>query len=139
MTLEFINPPELGPAAGFSHAASAIGTGRVHLAGQTALNAHGVIIDGGIVEQFDQALGNMMTALRAAGGEPTEIAAMTIYLVDIDDYKAHGREIGQVWKKHLGRHYPALAAVGVARLWDIEALVEVQACAEVAADIIAEA
>jgi enamine deaminase RidA (YjgF/YER057c/UK114 family) len=56
---------------------------------------------------------------------------MTIYIVDMDEYRRHSREIGQVWKRLIGPHYPALAGIGVARLWDEHALVEVQAVAEI--------
>lgn len=130
--IELVNPPELGEPKGFSHAV--VGTGRtVFLAGQTALNPEGVIVGDGVVEQFEKALSNLLVSLRAAGGEPTDLATLTIYLVDIDDYKAHGREIGRVWKRLLGSHYPATAGIGVARLWDVEALVEVQGMAVIEA------
>jgi enamine deaminase RidA (YjgF/YER057c/UK114 family) len=126
--IELVNPPELGEPRGFSHAV--VGTGRVvFLAGQTALDREGRIIGDTVVEQFEVALTSLLTALRAAGGEPTDLASLTIYIVDVDDYKAHGREIGRVWKKLLGSHYPATAGIGVARLWDVEALVEVQGMA----------
>lgn len=128
MTLERINPPELGKPAGFSHAVRATGT-TVHLAGQTALDPSGQIVGEGVVEQFEQALGNLLQALSAAGGQPEHLASLTVYIVDMDDYKAHGREIGQVWKRLVGAHYPAMAGIGVARLWDVEALVEVQGAA----------
>lgn len=131
MTLEFINPPELAAPSGFSHAIAAAGTRRVYLAGQTALDADGRIVDGGIVAQFERALANLLVALDAAGGRPTDIAAMTIYIVDMTAYQQHSREIGRVWSRLIGRHYPALAGIGVARLWDAEALVEVQAIAEI--------
>ena len=128
MTLERINPPELGKPAGFSHAVRATGT-TVHLAGQTALDPSGQIVGEGVVEQFEQALGNLLQALSGAGGRPEHLASLTVYIVDMDDYKAHAREIGQVWKRLVGAHYPAMAGIGVARLWDIEALVEVQGAA----------
>lgn len=131
MTLDFINPPELGTPSGFSHAVAATGTRRVYLAGQTALDADGRIVDGGIVEQFERALANLLGALAAAGGRPEDIASMTIYIVDMELYRRHSHEIGRVWKTLIGRHYPALAGIGVARLWDAEALVEVQAIAEI--------
>ena len=125
MTIEHINPPTLGTPKGFSHAV--VGTGRtVFLAGQTALDEHGVIVGETVVEQFERALGSLLTALRAAGGGPEHLASLTIYIVDMDDYKAHSREIGQVWKRLVGSHYPAMAGIGVSRLWDVEALVEVQ-------------
>jgi enamine deaminase RidA (YjgF/YER057c/UK114 family) len=131
MTLERINPEGLARPSGFSHAVRATGTVTVHLAGQTALDTEGRIVGGGVVGQFEQALGNLLTALRAAGGSPEHLAALTIYIVDVPDYRAHARDIGQVWKRLAGTDYPATAGVGVARLWDDDALVEVQGVAEV--------
>jgi enamine deaminase RidA (YjgF/YER057c/UK114 family) len=131
--LTHINPPELGKPSGFSHAVRTTGGQTVHLAGQTALNAEGVIIGGTVVEQFEQALGNLVTALGAAGGTPADLVSLTIYIVDVDGYKAVSRELGRVWKRLIGASYPAVAGIGVARLWDAEALVEVQGIANVAA------
>jgi enamine deaminase RidA (YjgF/YER057c/UK114 family) len=125
VSLERVNPPDLAPAKGFSHAVT--GSGKIiFLAGQTALDTSGRVVGSGIAAQFEQALSNLLTALRAAGGEPGQLASLTIYVTDMDDYKAHGREIGQVWRRLAGRDYPAMAAIGVTRLWDTEALVEVQ-------------
>jgi enamine deaminase RidA (YjgF/YER057c/UK114 family) len=125
MALQRVNPPELGPPSGFSHAV--VGEGRtVFLAGQTALDASGAIVGDGVVEQFEQALGNLLAALRAAGGAPEHLASLTVYIVDMDDYRAHAADIGRVWKRLVGRDYPAMAGIGVSRLWDVEALVEVQ-------------
>jgi enamine deaminase RidA (YjgF/YER057c/UK114 family) len=128
MTLDRIDPPELPRPSGFAHAVA--GTGRtVFLAGQTAQDAAGRIIPGNIVAQFERALANLLTALRAAGGEPEQLAALTIYIVDVDDYRAHAAEIGAVWRRLAGSQYPATAGVGVARLWDPAALVELQGIA----------
>lgn len=129
-----VNPPELGRPSGFSHAVRTTGGVTVHLAGQTALNQDGVIVGTTVVEQFEQALGNLVTALRAAGGTPADLVGLTIYIVDIDDYRAHSRELGRVWKELIGGSYPAVAGIGVARLWDAEALVEVQGTACVPED-----
>jgi enamine deaminase RidA (YjgF/YER057c/UK114 family) len=129
MSIERVNPSELPPPSGFAHAV--VGTGTfVFLAGQTALDRDGRIVGGTVVEQFEQALGNLLAALRAAGGEPEHLAALTIYIVDVPDYRAHAREIGQVWRRLAGTDYPATAGIGVARLWDDDALVEVQGVAE---------
>jgi enamine deaminase RidA (YjgF/YER057c/UK114 family) len=128
MTLDRIDPPELPRPSGFAHAVA--GTGRtVFLAGQTAQDAAGRIVPGNIVAQFERALANLLTALRAAGGEPGQLAALTIYIVDVDDYRAHAAEIGAVWRRLAGSQYPATAGVGVARLWDPAALVELQGIA----------
>lgn len=125
MTVDRVNPPELGRPRGFSHAVVGRGT-TVFLAGQTALDADGGIVGTDVVAQFEQALANLLAALRAAGGTPQQLASLTVYVVDMDDYRAHSREIGQVWQRLVGKDYPAMAGIGVARLWDVEALVEVQ-------------
>ena len=125
MSVERINPEGLAAPKGFSHAVIGHGT-VVFLAGQTALNAEGRIAGDGIVAQFEVALGNLLAALRAAGGRPDQLAGLTVYITDMDDYKAHSREIGRVWRRLAGTDYPAMAGVGVSRLWDVEALVEVQ-------------
>lgn len=122
--LRRINPPELAPATGFSHAVVGSGT-VVFLAGQTALDRAGRIVGDGIVEQFRIALGNLLGALHAAGGSAADLASLTVYLVDVADYRAHAREIGRVWRELAGTDYPAMAAIGVTRLWDDAALVEV--------------
>jgi len=133
VSIERINPGELGRPSGFSHAVSATGGRLVFLAGQTGYGPDGAIVGGGVVPQFERALGNLLTALRAAGGDPADLVSLTIYAVDLADYRAHGREIGQVWQRHCGREYPAMAAVGVSRLWDTGALVEIQGFAVVRA------
>ncbi len=125
MTIERVNPPELNAPKGFSHAVVARGR-TVFLAGQTALDEHGVIVGPSVVEQFERALRSMLAALGAAGGGPEHLASITVYIVDMDDYRAHSREIGQVWQRLVGRDYPAMAGIGVSRLWDAEALVELQ-------------
>lgn len=131
MTVQRVNPPELAAAHGFSHAVVAEGH-CVFLAGQTALDASSHVIDGDIVVQFEQALTNLLAALRAAGGRPDQLTSLTVYLVDIESYKARSRDIGNVWRRLMGTDYPAMAAVEVSRLWDVEALVEVQGVATLA-------
>ena len=120
-----VNPASLAKPSGFSHATVATGT-TVFLAGQTGMNLEGHIVGGGLVAQFEQALTNLLTALAASGGQPRDLASMTVYIVDMDDYRARAREIGEVWKRLVGTEYPAMAGIGVSRLWDAEALVEVQ-------------
>ncbi len=123
--MERVNPESLAKPSGFSHAVVGRGTS-VFLAGQTGMDSSGAIVDGGVVAQFEQALANVLTALAEAGGTPDRLASLTIYIVDMDDYRAHSREIGAVWHRLVGTSYPAMAGIGVSRLWDVEALVEVQ-------------
>jgi enamine deaminase RidA (YjgF/YER057c/UK114 family) len=123
-----VNPDSLARPSGFSHAVLATGT-TVHLAGQTALDATGTVVGTGVVEQFEKALSNLLAALAAAGGQPADLVALTVYVVDMDDYRARARDIGAVWRRLVGTDYPAMAGIGVSRLWDVEALVEVQGTA----------
>jgi len=128
VTVERVNPERLAAPHGFSHAV--VTEGRlVHLAGQTGLDQEGKVVPGGVVAQFAQALSNLLEALRAAGGRPDQLASLPVYIVDMDDYQAHSREIGAVWRRLVGADYPAMAGIGVARLWDREAVVEVQGTA----------
>jgi enamine deaminase RidA (YjgF/YER057c/UK114 family) len=125
MTMARVNPPELPRPVGFSHAVT--GQGQVvFLAGQTALSSAGHLVGEDVVTQFEQALSNLLTALRAAGGTPAQLASLTVYATDLADYRAHSHEIGAAWRRLAGRTYPAMAAVGVSRLWDEAALVEIQ-------------
>ena len=130
MTTERINPAELARPSGFSQAVAA--TGRmVFLAGQTGVDRDGNVADGGVVPQFERALTSLLTALGAAGGLPSDLVSLTIYLTDVADYQAHARDIGAVWRRLAGTDYPAMAAVGVTRLWLPELLVEIQGIAMV--------
>ena len=90
------------PASGHAVAAP-WSDGTVHLAGQTALDASGTVVGDGVVEQFERALSNLLTALREAGGAPTDLVSLTVFVVDMDDYRAHAREIGRVWRRLVGR------------------------------------
>jgi enamine deaminase RidA (YjgF/YER057c/UK114 family) len=131
MDVERVNPSELGRPSGFSHAVSVTAGRMVFLAGQTGTGRDGKVVAGGVVAQFEQALGNLVTALAAAGGQPGDLVSLTIYSVDLVDYQAHAVQIGAIWRRLVGPTYPAMAAVGVTRLWDTEALVEIQGIAAI--------
>ncbi|RKT07440.1 enamine deaminase RidA (YjgF/YER057c/UK114 family) [Streptomyces sp. 3211.6] len=124
-----INPEELSPATGFSHAVAATGGRLVFLAGQTALDGSGKVVGDTLPQQFERALANLLTALAAAGGAASDLARVTVYAVDVEDYRAHAPELGRIWRRLAGRDYPAMAVVGVVRLWDTEALVELDGIA----------
>ena len=129
MTIRRVDPPELHPPVGFAHAVVAEGSRIVFLAGQTALDGTARVVAGDVVDQFERALSNLLAALRAAGGEPARLTALTVYLVDVDDYRANAERVGAVWRRLVGHRYPAMAVVGVTRLWDADAVVELQGCA----------
>ena len=123
MSLERINPPELAaPTRLLATPWSAAGK-IVFLAGQTALDADGTIVGDTVVEQFEQALGNLLTALAAAGGEPEHLASLTIFIVDMDDYRAHvardRRGLAAPGRHATTRRWPASASrgSGTTRRW----------------------
>ncbi|MFI8486581.1 RidA family protein [Streptomyces rubrogriseus] len=124
MTAERVNPPQLSPPTGFSHAVVATGGRLVFLAGQTALDTDGKVTGDTLPAQFEQALTNLLTALRAAGGAPADLARVTVYATDVAAYRTHAAELGRTWRELAGRDYPAMAVVEVVRLWDERALVE---------------
>lgn len=119
-----VNPPELGDPVGFAHAVVAAPGRTVWLGGQ---------IGGGdnVVEQFDAAATNLLAALSAAGGEPDHLVSLVVYTTVIDEYRASTREIGEVWRRHFGRRYPAMALVCVSALFDPDARVELMGVAVV--------
>ena len=127
-----VNPPELAPAVGFSHAVTA-GPGRtVYLGGQAALHPDGTVDPNAtLVEQFDLALANLVATLTAAGAAPEHLVAVTVFATDAEQYRADLRELGAVWRRHLGKHYPAMAFFEVKGLFDPEALVELTGVAVV--------
>ncbi|MCJ0869035.1 RidA family protein [Streptomyces sp. AP-93] len=129
MSLERINPEELSPATGFSHAVVASGGRLVFLAGQTALDGAGKVVGETLPQQFERALANLLAALAEAGGSPSGLARVTVYAVDVADYRACAPELGRIWRRLAGREYPAMAVVGVVRLWDEAALVELDGLA----------
>ena len=116
-----VNPPELGAPSGFSHAVAATGT-TVYLAGQIGAGAT-------IAEQFDRAAGNLSSALRAAGGQVDDLTSLQIFVTDVAAYKKSLPAIGQAWRKHFGRHYPAMGLFGVTELFEPDALVELMGVA----------
>jgi enamine deaminase RidA (YjgF/YER057c/UK114 family) len=101
----------------------------VFLAGQTALDSDGKVTGDSLPEQFERALTNLLTALHAAGGTPADLARVTVYATDLASYRTHAPELGRVWRRLAGRDYPAMAVVQVVRLWDEEAMLELDGLA----------
>ena len=130
MTLTLLNPPDLAPPKGFSH--GAIGFGRqLFVAGQTGTTNTGQMVSEDLVAQFDQALANVMHVVKAAGGKSEDIVKINLLIVNRKEYRERGREIGAAYRKHLGRHYPAMTLAEVKGLFEEEAKVEIEAVAMV--------
>jgi NAD(P)-dependent dehydrogenase (short-subunit alcohol dehydrogenase family) len=125
-----VNPEELGAPRGWNNGMVARETGRtLFIAGQTARDASGRVAAADFVVQFDRALGNVLAVLGAAGGEPQDIGRFTIYVTDMGQYRGNLKPLGQVYRRRMGTHYPAMALVEVRSLVDANALVEIEATA----------
>ncbi|HET6976226.1 MAG TPA: RidA family protein [Pyrinomonadaceae bacterium] len=130
MAFTLINPDGLGAPSGYSHGLVADAGGKlVFIAGQIAWNKQQQIVSDDFVEQFDRALANVVTVLSAAGGKPEHITRLVIYVTDKVEYRNRTREVGQRYRKHLGKHFPAMVLVQVAGLLDDAAKVEIECMA----------
>lgn len=124
-----VNPAELSPPSGFSHAVTASGSRLVFLVSQTALDGGGRVAADTFPGQFRLALSNLLAALTASGGTPADLTRVTVYTTDVAAYRRHASELGRVWRELAGRDYPAMAVVGVVRLWDETAWIELDGIA----------
>jgi len=125
-----INPEELGAPRGWNNGMLARTGGRtLFIAGQTARDASGLVAAADLVAQFDRTLGNVLTVLRQAGGEPGDIGRFTIYVTDMAEYRASLKPLGEVYRRRMGAHFPTMALVAVRSLVDPQAVVEIEATA----------
>ena len=128
--LAIVNPEELGAPRGWSNGMLAQAGGRMlFIAGQTAHDGSGQVASADFVSQFDRALGNVLAVLRQAGGEPGDIGRFTIYVTDMAQYRASLKPLGEVYRRRMGTHFPAMALVEVTSLVDQRAVVEIEATA----------
>jgi enamine deaminase RidA (YjgF/YER057c/UK114 family) len=83
----------------------------------------------GFAEQFEQALANVLSVVREAGGRPEDLVRLTIYVTDVKDYEAAAKKLGVIWRRHMGRHYPAMTLLEVSKLLESAAQVEIEGTA----------
>ena len=126
---EIRNPKALAAPTGFSHVVIARPGRTIYLAGQTAQRPDGSLAEGGLVEQFELAAANVVTALSDAGARPDDLVSLQIFVTDIAEYLSSRKQIGEAYRKHLGNHYPAMALLEVRRLFDPAAKVELMGIA----------
>lgn len=123
-----INPATLASPRGYSHGIT--GQGRIlFVAGQIGWNANSKIVSDRFVDQFDQALANVLQVVSAAGGTHESVARLTIYVIDKAEYVSAMKEVGERYRAHMGRHYPAMTLVEVKGLLEPGAQVEIEATA----------
>lgn len=101
----------------------------VFIAGQVGWDAQQRFATGEIAGQFDQALANVLAVLAQAGGEPQHICRITAYCCDKPAYLAARPELGAIWRRHMGRHYPAMSMIFVSDLLDHPGRIELEATA----------
>jgi enamine deaminase RidA (YjgF/YER057c/UK114 family) len=124
-----VNPKSLPDPVGFNHGVLIEGTRILFLAGQNGANQRSEIVSDDFCVQFEWALKNLIEVLKEAGGEPAQLGMMNIYVTDRDEYGRARKDIGRVWKRLLGSHYPACAMFEVKGLWDRRAKVELEGIA----------
>ena len=130
MSSKLINPEALGAPSGYSNGLLVDGGGKLlFIAGQIAWDNNQKIVSNDFVEQFDQALANVIAVVRAAGGEAENIARLVIYVTDKIEYRERTKEVGDRYRKHMGKHFPAMLLLEVKGLLDDRAKVEIEAIA----------
>jgi enamine deaminase RidA (YjgF/YER057c/UK114 family) len=87
------------------------------------------MVSGDLVEQFDQALANVLEVVAAAGGTPASVARLVLYVTDKSEYRSRRKPLGAAYRERMGRHYPAMTLVEVSALLEDDAKVEIEAVA----------
>lgn len=128
---EIINPLTLSDPVGFSHALVAAPGRAVYVGGQIARRSDGVLTGDSLVQQFDQALANMVEALRAAGAEPVHVVSMRVHTTSVGVYRVNLKTLGSVYRRYMGRYYPPMSVVGATELLEPGALVALECTAVV--------
>ena len=130
MTFDIVNPQALGVPKGWNNGLLAPRDGRIlFVAGQAGWEEESVGTPPDFTGQFANALVRVLAIIAAAGGAPSDLARLTIYVVDLAAYRESRKAIGAVWRERLGKHYPAVALLEVKGLVDRGAVVEMEATA----------
>lgn len=126
--MRVLQPPDWAKPKGYANGIAAKGT-MVFLAGMIGWNREGRFESSDFALQTRQALQNIVEALAEAGGQPEHIVRLTWFITDKPAYLSAQRELGQVYREVLGRHYPAMSVVVVSALIEDQAKVEIEATA----------
>ena len=126
--MRLLQPSGWKAPLGYANGIAARGT-VVFVAGQVGWNAEQIFESESFPVQFDQALRNVLTVLAEAGGKPEHVCRMTAYCCDKPAYLAARAELGRIWKRLMGRHYPAMSMVFVSDLLDSPGKIELEATA----------
>ncbi|HEX9800329.1 MAG TPA: RidA family protein [Thermoanaerobaculia bacterium] len=128
--LRLVNPEELGAPRGYSNGVLApAGSRFLFVAGQVGWNERQELVSADFVEQFERALANVLTVVAAAGGRPENVVRFSFFVKDKDSYRGSLENVGAAYRRHMGRHFPAMSLVEVSDLLEEGALVEIEATA----------
>lgn len=128
MTAKIIQPDGWAPAKGYANGMHA-GDGTLYIGGQIGWTANQKFETYDFIGQMEQALRNIVDVVEAAGGKVTDITRLTWFVINKAEYVARQREIGEVYRRVLGRHFPAMSMLVVAGLIEDDALLEIEATA----------
>ena len=127
--MQTLLPEGWSPPIGYANGI-AVAPGRlVFIAGQVGWNAEQRFESEDLAPQFEQAIKNVLAVLRSAGGEPHHVCRITAYCCDKTAYLAARAELGAIWRRHMGRHYPAMSMIFVSDLLDHPGKIELEATA----------
>ena len=130
MSFKIINPESLGKPSGYSNGLLTTVPGKLlFVSGQVAWNREQQIVSDDFVEQFDQALANFITVVKEAGASASNVVRLIIYVTDIGEYRSRTKEVGERYREHMGKHFPAMVLVEVKGLLDGAAKVEIEGMA----------
>ena len=130
MTFKLINPESLGAPRGYANGVLTDAGGRLlFVGGQVGWDKTQTVISEDLVAQFDRALANVIAVVAAAGGSPQQIARLILYVTNKREYVDRRKEVGQAYRAHMGKHFPAMVLVEVKSLLDDKAKVEIEAVA----------
>lgn len=128
MNSKIIQPDGWAAAKGYAN--GVLGKdGTLYVGGQIGWNADQVFVDHSFLGQMEQTLRNILAVVEAAGGSAEDLVRLTWFVTDKKEYVAHQAEVGAVYRKVLGRNFPAMTMVVVAALIEDEALIEIEATA----------
>jgi enamine deaminase RidA (YjgF/YER057c/UK114 family) len=129
---ELLQPSSRHVPRGYTHGVVVpAGSRPVYVAGQLGSDERGVVVAGGLLEQFARALDNVIAVVADAGGRAGDIASMRIFIADFADYNRNKKAIAVLWAARFGEYYPATAIVEVSGLINPAAKVEIEAVAHV--------
>ena len=128
--MQFLHPKSWKPAKGFANGVAASGR-QIFVAGQVGWNAEQRFESDDFVDQVELALTNIVAVLAEADARPEHLVRLTWYVTDKREYLARLKEVGQAYRRVIGRHFPAMTLVQVAALLEARAKVEIEATAVV--------